>query len=157
MFDGKRYGKTTGLAATRRNETAARGQETEHLQALREGRSKPSRILIREFYDAAKTFQAWTEMQHRAHPNTHRRITTSFASAKEFFGGELVSLIDEARIEGYKTWRVNENKVRDVTLRHDLHALSKFFRYAIKQHWTRENPISNVEIHRTKTRSACTC
>jgi site-specific recombinase XerD len=106
MFDGKRYGKTTGLAATRRNETAA----------------------------------------HRAHPNPHRRITTSFASAKEFFGRELVSLIDEARIEGYKTWRVNENKVRDVTLRHDLHALSKFFRYAIKRHWTRENPISNVEI-----------
>ncbi len=42
--------------------------------------------------------------------------------------------------------RVNENKVRDLTLHHDPHALSKFFRYAIKQHWTRENPISNVEI-----------
>jgi site-specific recombinase XerD len=41
---------------------------------------------------------------------------------------------------------VNENKVRDVTLRHDLHALSKFFRYAIKQRWTRENPIRSVEI-----------
>jgi hypothetical protein len=42
MFDGKRYGKTTALAATRRNETAARGQETEHRQALRGGRSKPA-------------------------------------------------------------------------------------------------------------------
>jgi integrase len=54
----------------------------------------------------------------------------------------LVSLIDEVRIEGYKTRRVNENKVRDVTLRHDLHALSKFFRYTIKQRWT----IRSVEI-----------
>ena len=72
--------------------------------------------------------------------------SASFASAKEVFSQELVSLIDEAHIEGYKTWRMNENKVRDVTLRHDLHALSKFFRYAIKQHWTRENPIRNVEI-----------
>jgi integrase len=71
---------------------------------------------------------------------------TSFASAKEFFGLEPVSLIDEARIEAYKTWRLNENKVRDVTLRHDLHSLSKFFRYAITQHWTRVNPIHNVEI-----------
>ena len=35
---------------------------------------------------------------------------------------------------------------RDVTLRHDLHPLSKFFGHAIKQHWARENPIGNVEI-----------
>ena len=35
---------------------------------------------------------------------------------------------------------------RDVTLRHDLHAFSKFFGRAIKQHWARENPIGNVEI-----------
>jgi len=146
LFDGKWYGQTTGLAATRRNETAARDQETEHRQALREGRSKPPRILIREFNDAAKPFLDWTATEHRAHPNTYRRIVTSFASAKEFFGREPVSLIDEARIESYKTWRVKENEVRDVTLRHDLHALSKFFRYAITQHWTRENPIHNVEI-----------
>jgi len=153
LFDGKWYGQTTGLAATRRNETAARDQETEHRQALREGRSKPPRILIREFNDAAKPFLDWTATEHRAHPNTYRRIVTSFASAKEFFGREPVSLIDEARIESYKTWRAKENEVRDVTLRHDLHALSKFFRYAITQHWTRENPIHS----RTKTLSACTC
>ena len=146
MFDGKRYGKTTGLAATRRNETAARDQEMEHRKALSEGRNQPRRILIREFNDAAKVFLDWTETQHRAHPNTHRRIATSFASAKEFFGPELVSLIDEARIESYKTWRMKENEVRDVTLRHDLQALSKFFRYAITQRWARENPIRNVEI-----------
>ena len=48
--------------------------------------------------------------------------------------------------KAYKTKRVNEHKVRDITLGHDLHALSKFFRYAIKQRWTRENPICNVVI-----------
>jgi integrase len=36
--------------------------------------------------------------------------------------------------------------VRDVTLRHDLHALSKFFGYAIKRGWARENPIRKVDI-----------
>jgi integrase len=55
-------------------------------------------------------------------------------------------MIDEGRIEDYKTWRMNEHGVRDVTVRHDLHALSTFFQYAIKQHWTRDNPLRRVEI-----------
>jgi len=144
-FDGKRYGKTTGLEGTKRNETAARDKEAEHRQALREGRN-PHRILTREFSDAAKAFLAWAETQYRAHPNSYRRIATSFASITEFFGREAVSHIDEARVEAFMTWRVKEHEVRDVTLRHDLHALSKFFGHAIKQHWSRENPIRNVEI-----------
>ncbi|HWX92772.1 MAG TPA: hypothetical protein VNY29_09080 [Terriglobales bacterium] len=77
---------------------------------------------------------------------SYRRIATSFASAKQFFGDEAVSLIDEGRVEAYKVWGVNEHEIRDITLRHDLHALSKFFGYAVKQRWTRENPILNVEI-----------
>ena len=36
--------------------------------------------------------------------------------------------------------------MRDITIRHDLHALSTFFKYGIKQRWTRENPIRNVKI-----------
>ena len=55
-------------------------------------------------------------------------------------------MIDEGRIEAYKTWRMNEHGVRDITVRHDLHALSTFFQHAIKQHWTRDNPIRRVEI-----------
>jgi len=46
----------------------------------------------------------------------------------------------------YKTWRMNEHGVRDITVRHDRHALSTFFQHAIKQHWTRDNPIRRVEI-----------
>jgi site-specific recombinase XerD len=55
-------------------------------------------------------------------------------------------MIDEGRIEAYKTWRVNAHKVRDVTVRPDLHALSTLFEYAIKQRWIRDNPIPRVEI-----------
>jgi site-specific recombinase XerD len=101
--------------------------------------------LLCEEERAAQSISRCSTAHHRlfrACPRANR----TFLSAKEFFGWELVILIDEARIEGHKTWRVNENKVRDLTLGHDPHALSKFFRYAIKQHWTRENPISNVEI-----------
>jgi integrase len=85
-------------------------------------------------------------MEYRAHPNSHRRIATSLTSAKEFFGTRAVSTIYEGEIEAYKVWRINVHEVRDITVRHDLHALSVFFKYAIKQNWTRENPILNVKI-----------
>jgi len=45
--------------------------------------------------------------------------------------------------------------VRDITIRHDLHALSKFFGYAIRQHWTFTNPIRGVEIPSMQTLSGC--
>jgi hypothetical protein len=84
-------------------------------------------------------------------------IATSFASIKEFFGREPVSLIDEARVECYKTWRVKEHKVRDITLRHDLHALSKFFGLASSSTGLGRTRFAMWRYHRTKTRSACTC
>jgi integrase len=149
--DGKRYAGTTGWAATKRNESKARDVEAERRQALREGFNPSRKINVREFAAAAEQFLEWVKMEHQAHPNSYRRIATSFTSIKEFLEKEkksrvAVSLIDEGLLEDFKVWRVNEHKIRDVTLRHDLHALSKFFGYAIKQDWTRENPIRKVAI-----------
>jgi integrase len=144
--DGRRYAGATGLAATKRNASKAQQVEADHRQALLEGRNPSRKVQVREFGDAAKEFLEWVRMEHRAHPNSYRRVVTSFTGATEFFGKEAVSLIDEGRIEAFKTWRVNEHKIRDITLRHDLHALSKFFVYAIKQHWARENPVRKVAI-----------
>ncbi|WP_396127155.1 tyrosine-type recombinase/integrase [Edaphobacter bradus] len=145
-LDGREYTASTGLAATTRNETEARQLEAEHRKALLEGRAPLRRIVVREFTDAVEDFLHWTEMEYRTHPNSHRRIATSMTSAKEFFTTKPVSTISDADIEAYKVWRFNEHKVRDITVRHDLHALSVFFKYAIKQRWTRENPIDNVKI-----------
>ncbi|MHB8654987.1 MAG: tyrosine-type recombinase/integrase [Terriglobia bacterium] len=144
--DGKEYAGATRLAATKRNESAARQMEAQHRQALLEGRQGIQRIVVRGFTDAAKQFLEWAETEYRAHPNSFRRIRTSFTSLKEFFLEEPVSLVGEGRIESYKAWRIGEHKVRDITLRHDLHALSKFFGYAIKQRWARGNPVRNVDI-----------
>ncbi len=36
--------------------------------------------------------------------------------------------------------------MRDVTIRHDLHALSKFFQYALRHQWTFANPVTEIEI-----------
>jgi site-specific recombinase XerD len=60
--------------------------------------------------------------QPREHPNTARRI------------------------EDYKAWRREKRGeilgVKEVTLRHDLHALRGFFRYAMKHNWARQNPVT---------------
>jgi integrase len=145
-LDGREYAETSGLAATKQNMREALQMEGEHLQALREGRRLTRRIVVRQFNDAAKDFLEWAEGEYRQHPNSYKRIKSSFASAKDFFEREPVSMIDEGRIESYRSWRVSEHEVRDITIRHDLHALSTFFGYAIKQHWARENPLRGVEI-----------
>ncbi|MGC2614406.1 MAG: tyrosine-type recombinase/integrase [Terracidiphilus sp.] len=145
-LDGKRYEGTTGLAATSRNERKAQEMELDYRRALEEGRRPTRKVQVREFNDAVEDFLEWAKAHYREHPNSYKRIKTSLASAKEFFTNTPVSLIDEAKVEEYKTWRINEHEVRDITIRHDLHALSTFFRYAIRQRWTRENPISDVDI-----------
>jgi integrase len=143
---GREYSGTTDLAATKQNETRAKEIEAKHRLALAEGRNPSRRMVVREFADAATEFLGWAKMEYRAHPNSYQRIVTSFTSLKLFFEREPVSLISEGRVEAYKVWRINEHEVRDITLRHDLHALSKFFGYAIKQRWARENPVRNVSI-----------
>jgi hypothetical protein len=144
--DGKRYAGTTGLAATTRNATKAHQVEAEHREALLEGRNPSRKVQVREFTAAAKDFLEWAQAEYRAHPSRHQRIATSFASATEFFGRETVSLIDDAHLEAFKTWRINKHKVRDVTLRHDLHALSKFFGYAVRQKWDQGTPIRRTWV-----------
>lgn len=144
--DGRNYAGSTGLAATQRNESAALDIEAQHRTALNEGRAPVRRVAVREFDDAAKEFFKWTEAEYRNHPNSGRRIRVSLASAIAFFARQTVSTIDEGRIEAYKTARINEHQVRDITLRHDLHALSTFFQYAMQQHWTLDNPIDRVKI-----------
>lgn len=143
---GRRYQETTGLAATKRNVTAAQQIENDHRTALMEGRSPSRRVQVRQFNDAATDFLEWAKAEYREHPSSAKRLATSFASLTEFFSTKPVSLISPGNIEDFKAWRIGTHEVRDVTLRHDLHALSKFYGYAIKQRWTLENPVASVKI-----------
>jgi len=145
-LDGRNYAATTDLRATKPNESKALQMEADHRRALLEGRRPTTRVVVRTFSDAAREFLEWAKARYRAHPNSARRIAVSLTSALAFFESEPVSAIDDGRIEAYKAWRINRHGVRDITVRHDLHALSGFFRYAIKQRWTRDNPIRRVEI-----------
>ena len=144
--DGKEYAETTGLVATARNKIVAQQIGAERRRQVLEGHLLPRRIQNRPFNEAAEVFIEWAKTEHKRHPNTWRRLQTSFASLKAFFGSQPVSQIDDGRIETYKVYRGRQHQVCDVTLRHDLHALSKFFGYAVKQRWCRENLLRSGNI-----------
>ncbi|HOL73937.1 MAG TPA: site-specific integrase [Bryobacteraceae bacterium] len=144
--NGRCYPGTTDLAATERNRNAAIRQREEHRRAILEGRDFQQRVTVIPFNEAAEMFLKWADAEHRTHPATARRLRGSFTSLQQFFGRTPVSVITPGAIEDYKAMRRTEHKVKEVTLRNDLHALSKFFKYAKKHRWARTNPVEEVDI-----------
>lgn len=145
-IQGRCYTDTTDLDATERNRNAAIREMEDHRRAIREGRGFERRIQITRFKEAAEAFLKWAKGEYREHPASAKRLAVSFTSLKQFFDRAPVSSITEGQIDDYKSWRRTEHEVREITIRHDLHALSVFYKYAIKHNWARENPVRKVEI-----------
>ena len=145
-LDGREYSGASGLAATKRNATAARDMETEHRRAIVEGRSPSLRLRARKFSDAAQEYLTACRAEHRDRSSTARRIAVSFTSLLAAFDGLMVAQVTAREIERYKAVRITEHKVRDVTLRHDLHALSGFFRWSMRMGYAAMNPVREVRI-----------
>jgi integrase len=110
------------------------------------GKQELLKIEVVRFDDAAAKYLAWADAEYKAHPATAKRLRTSFASLRTFFARTAVTAITAGSIEDFKAWRRNEHGVREVTIRHDLHALSGFFQYAAKHNWVRKNVVRDVEI-----------
>lgn len=142
-IDGKEYRRSTGLAATKRNASAAERIAEEKRAELKE---RKEQIASPRFSDAAAKFICWCrDVEYRRKENTANRIRTSFSSLVAFFGDRLVREIKPGDVEDYKAWRVSEHGVRDITIRHDLCNLSLFFkRYALKHRWCETNPVDDV-------------
>lgn len=98
------------------------------------------------FEDAAARFLDWCKTtEYRDKPETARRIKTSFATLTPFFEQRPVSAITAAEIDDYKEWRTVEHQVRPVTVKHDLDALSTFFRkFAVRRGMANANPTAEV-------------
>lgn len=152
MYRGQEYMKSTGLAATKRNESAAKNLEAAALTRLKGGKpaeeQMPDAITIE---DAAADYLRWKEGEHRDHPATARRAAVSFTSLKKFFKDIFVHEITGGRIEKYKTFRRSakggkKGPVAEVTIRHDLHTLSDFLRYARKHNWLQHDPLIDIDI-----------
>lgn len=144
-FQGREYAGNTGLEGVASNQMAAEQIATAKRWELRRETARKQPV---PFQEAAVEFLNWCrDVEYRGKPNTSARLATSFASAVEFFGDTPVQQIDAGEIERYKAFRAQVHQVRDITVRHDLHALSVFFRkYAKKQGWADQNPVEAVTI-----------
>lgn len=145
-FRGQEYTGNTDLAATPQNRGEASDIESEARKQLKVGKRPATELQVIRFRDAVPKFRTWAKGEYRAHPNSFKRIMTSLSSALVFFDKLPVSAVDAALIDNYKTWRAEEHEVLDVTIRHDLHAMSTFFQYAVRHHWAFSNPIEEVDI-----------
>lgn len=163
--DGQEYSEVTDLGATKRNEAEAHRREQRARDLVEQGKGHLLRIQVRSFNEAAEQFLIWAKGEYREHPNSAKRLAGSFASLIQFFGRRPVSAITAGALEDFKAWRrrcptcgseAQEPECRvcggtgrgveEVTIRHDLHALSKFFTYAQKHNWTRANPVKDIKL-----------
>jgi integrase len=143
---GHEWTANTGLVGTERNRKSAERVELEARQMVEQGKGAQLRVEAIPFSDAADQFLAWCKAHHRNNPNTWKRTRGSLSSLRVHFGRTPVNAITQGDIADYAAWRANEHKVEDVTIRHDLHNLSKFFQYAIKHNWRRDNPVHSEDI-----------
>jgi len=145
QFRGKELREPTGLEATRENMALAKEREKQRKAELQLGKTRLSQKV--PFDAAVAQFLNWCEsVEYRRKRNTFLRLKTSLVSAVEFFGTLHVDELIAQHIEDHKTWRASEHKVKDITIRHDLYALSVFFRkFALKRGWANDNPVKEVE------------
>jgi site-specific recombinase XerD len=157
----REWSKDTGLAATERNRDAAQLMEAEARKLVKQGRGDELDLHPTTFTSAAQSYVAWAMGENREHPDTWKRIRTSMTSLRVFFCHAPVHTINVGCVQDYMAWRrvcveckgegcdcCDETSlgVKEVTLRHDLHALSGFFRYAINHQWTFANPVMSDRI-----------
>lgn len=98
----------------------------------------------RDFAQACAIFLAWAEREYQVH-RSYLRLRTSASSLARLFGGLPVRRIGARELERFKSAR-RQAGIKEVTIRHDLHALSVFFRFAVRMKWTAVNPVRLVGI-----------
>jgi integrase len=144
-LDGREYTANTDLVATERNRNGATRVEAKARELVASGRAHELKLQVRPFNDAATDFLTWADGEYRDHPSSAKRLRTSFVSLSSFFGKVPVSSILRGHVNDFKAWRRKEHQVREITIRHDLHALSKAFGYFIDHNWARDNPLRGVK------------
>jgi integrase len=143
---GHEYSRITDLADTKRNRIKAQRMEVEARRLVLEGRAGELKLAVQPFTSAADSFIAWAQGEYREHPNSWKRLRVSMTSLKVHFGKKPLSAVGAGDLQDYKSVRRAVHQVRDVTLRHDLHALSLLFQYGKQHNWCKGNPVEEVEI-----------
>lgn len=146
VVDGVEYSQPTGLEATERNKRKVEQMEAAARQLVLEGKGNLLRLVAIPFSEAATQFLNWAEGEYSGDSrNSYLRIRSSFSYAQVFFGRAIVNAITTGHIDDFKSAR-RKMAIKEISLRHDLHALSLFWQYAVRKNWARENIIRNVDI-----------
>lgn len=120
-------------------------------------RKKP----VPRFSVAMRDYLDWSEQEHRAHPNTHKRYRTSSKPLLRFFADLTLDRITPDEIERYKAWRSNQRKLsrakrksvlgsqflKPATVNRELACLKSLFNHFMKcEVVTKANPVSRVKF-----------
>jgi integrase len=158
---GRTWTADTGLAATERNRNAALLAEVEARKLIREGRPDQLKIQPKPFRDAADQFIEWAKGEHRDKKATWKRLRGSMTSLKLFFKLRPLHTVTVGQVQDYMSWRrlchecsgegcevcaQTGQGVKEITLRHDLHALSPLFQYGMDHNWCSTNPVGRVKM-----------
>jgi integrase len=149
---GRIWTDNTGLVATERNRNAALMAEAEARKLVRDGRGDQLKVTVKPFSDAADQFIEWAKGEYRTKANTWKRLRGSMTSLKEFFDNLPLHSITVGQVQDYMSWRRAGDgsreiaPVKEITLRHDLHALSPLFQYGMNHNWCSKNPVESVKI-----------
>ncbi len=152
VLDGREYTGSTGLAAVPKNTAKAMSKEEAARRLIEEGKSHLVKVKAKPFNEALIEYLRWAKGEHADSPATYADARSKTAVAVLYFGQQFVHTITPGQLENFKTWRRAGDAaheiapVEEVTIRHNLHQLSKFFRWATKQGWTRQNPVEDVDI-----------
>lgn len=139
---GETFESSTRLEATERNRRAAEKIEQNRRREVLTGESHQTRSV--RFSDAWRLFLRSYEGEVKS--SSLERLKVSSAPLVAFMGsGTLISKISSGDIEDYKAAR-RSNGLKEVTIQHDLHALSLLFQYARKKKWIDGDPLVGVRI-----------
>lgn len=105
-------------------------------------RATSSRLTLAEL---VPRFLSWCEMEHARHPNTVKRITSSLSALTALLPSRLAAALTAADLEKFKSTRLASG-IAEVSLRHDLHAISKFAKWAVRHGHAQSNPVEGVSI-----------
>src|SRR5262249_53755337 len=130
---------------------AAMLREAQARKLIEDGKGDQLHLEVRTFSDAADQFIEWAKGEHHNKPNTWKRLRASVTGLKEFFKNRPLHTISVGDVQDYMAWRRGMG-VKEVSLRHDLHALSPLFKYGVAHNWCRGNPATseNLKAHGSK-------
>ncbi|MBZ5727880.1 MAG: hypothetical protein LAP87_23160 [Acidobacteriia bacterium] len=161
FFGRKNLTADTGLAATERNRNAALLAGVEARKLISGGRPDQLKIQPKPFTDATDQFIEWAKGEHRDKKETWKRLRVSMTSLKLYFRLRPLHTITVGQVQDYMSWRrlcpecsgdgckacdQTGQGVKEITLRHDLHALSPLFRYGMDHNWCSTNPVQRVKM-----------